>query len=79
MKTIAEQWLEFSTLVLPDNVADVQRTEMRRAFYAGFSACLFSLRDLSERDLSEPDSIAEMNGYMSEALEFADRLEAGRP
>lgn len=78
MKTIAERWLEFSHSVLPDNVSDVQRREMRRAFYAGFSSCLFALRELSEDNVSEADSIAAMNKYAAEAREFADRVKADR-
>ena len=36
--TLAESWTEFERAVLPAHVGDLQRSEMRKAFYGGASA-----------------------------------------
>lgn len=72
MKTIAEQWLEFSTMVLPDTVSDVQRTEMRKAFFAGFHACMTTHLDAS--DLPESQAVAVLEKYKAESEQFVLRL-----
>jgi hypothetical protein len=40
VKTIAESWLEWCAYAMPDDVGEVQRREMRRAFFAGFIASM---------------------------------------
>jgi hypothetical protein len=40
---LATEWREFANAVLPETVGDVQRTEMRRAFYAGANALLSAM------------------------------------
>ena len=42
--TIASQWSDFERAVIPQEAPDVQRKEMRKAFYAGVSTIL-SLRE----------------------------------
>ena len=38
---MAQQWDQFARAILPAGVSQVQRQEMRRAFYAGAQAILF--------------------------------------
>jgi len=40
MRTVKDWWDNFDKLVIPAGAGAVQRTEMRRAFYAGFFSCL---------------------------------------
>lgn len=76
MSTIAEQWLEFSAMVLPNNVSDVQRTEMRRAFYAGFHSALSSARGLA--DLEESEGVKRLQAWQDEAAQFGERIASGK-
>lgn len=41
MNTIADEWDEFAKHVVPPDAPDVQRVEMRVAFYAGATALLW--------------------------------------
>jgi hypothetical protein len=78
MKTIAEQWLEFSAMVLPDTVSDVQRVEMRKAFFAGFHASMMSHVEVAE--LPDAQAVAQLEKYEAEGEQFVLRLvaEVGR-
>jgi hypothetical protein len=57
--TIEQQWQTFQTACFPnpdEPPSDLQRVEMRRAFYAGFVACFYTV----SRDITTlPDSRAE--------------------
>jgi hypothetical protein len=41
-RTLYDEWFEFARQCIPEQAPEVQRVEMRRAFYAG-AAVLFSL------------------------------------
>jgi hypothetical protein len=41
-RSLADEWAEFSRLIVPRNAPEVQRVEMRRAWYAG-AAAMFGL------------------------------------
>jgi hypothetical protein len=49
-RRVAESWATFERMVIPD-VSDVQRSEMRRAYYAGS----FALLEVIASALSEGD------------------------
>lgn len=75
---IQEKWNEFSKLVLPPGCPDVQRTEMRRAFYAGMEGFLQIMLggmepgpDPSANDLKMMDELDE------ELKDFYERMKKG--
>lgn len=41
-RTLADEWAEFSRAVMPKDAPEMQRVEMRRAWYAG-AAAMFGL------------------------------------
>src|ERR1051325_1798677 len=45
---IKKEWEEFESAVLPEACGDVQRQEMRRAFYGGCRAMLTMICNISE-------------------------------
>jgi len=63
-KTLFEEWFAFAAAVIPEQATDVQRREMRRAWYAG-AATLFSIitsgldpdAESTEADLAYLDSL----------------------
>lgn len=78
-KLIADGWREFEIDVIPLNAPDIQRTECRRAFYAGaisiFNGLLSELRpgaEPTDADLKVIDALA------AEIKQYADDLKAGR-
>lgn len=50
MKVISERWAEFRERVIDPNAPDVQVSEMRIAFYAGFKAMLDANLELAMID-----------------------------
>jgi uncharacterized protein YgfB (UPF0149 family) len=77
-RRLAEQWNQFSTLVGLDKASDVQRTEMRRAFYAGAAALLDAmLKGLTPGGEAEPADLEMMNDFQSEIVAFGEGLRRG--
>ena len=76
---MAEQWDQFSRSVLPRDAPQVQRTEMRRAFYAGAQSILFrviqALTPESEPTDKDVDLLQDVH---DELKEFAKLVEQGR-
>jgi hypothetical protein len=78
-KLIAEAWRDFEIQIIPLDAHEIQRTECRRAFYAGalslFSAVTGRLspgEEPTEKDLAMLDDLhVEIN-------EYAADLRAGR-
>ena len=72
-----ELWTTFADLVLPDDAPQIQRQEMRRAFYAGAWGMfnfLMGLEGLSER---EREMIAQrVRGECQDFMTWIDNGEA---
>lgn len=79
VKTINDQWKEVAErlkLHLP-NIPEVQRREMKRAFFMGFTACLASLKDvMGIRD--EDDQVRRLERFHQEARGFSIAVQEGR-
>jgi hypothetical protein len=43
--SVAFLWLNFAGFVLPPNAPEIQRDEMKKAFYAGFLECFKVMND----------------------------------
>jgi len=79
VRTIAQVWAQFDAKVLGDAVGEVQRREMRRAFYAGFHSCLVASLDIASESGDNDDLGATMMDRLSqECLAFVDEIKAGR-
>ncbi|MDE1138177.1 MAG: hypothetical protein PW999_00690 [Paraburkholderia tropica] len=70
MRTISEKWASFERAVLPSDCSDVQRSEMRKAFYAG-AASLLALTDEIASIPNEDACIAILRGLHEEVQAFA--------
>ncbi len=69
--SMAHCWTVFAGMVL-SGVSDVQRTEMRKAFYAGFSEGFKIFEDLSQ--LPEADAVAHLSRLQGEMRDFVGRM-----
>lgn len=77
MNTIADQWATFDRLILR-SASDVQRREMRRAFYAGIHSALIFMRDtVGADDVSEDAGMALIQNWHDECLRFAQSIGNG--
>lgn len=75
MRTIKAKWDSFEAKVLPKDCSEVQREEMRRAFYAG-AAALLALNDEIAAFDTEAKGIALLSALYEEAEAFAMNLRA---
>lgn len=78
MKRLESAWLTFAAAVLPPDVGQVQRREMKRAFYAGAAMLLHEIMAMldpgaepTEGDLRKMDAIAQ------ELRQFHDDVRKG--
>lgn len=79
MKTIADRWIDFAVAVLKPKAPASQRYEMRRAFYAGYSAALKDGVEIALESVDNDDAgINMMMARQNECLRFADDVKAGR-
>lgn len=82
MKTIAQQWGEFDKAVLLPTAPAIQRTEMRRAFFAGFHSALLSGIEISNvvGDGNDSDDIGAnmLENLHRECIAFSADVQAGR-
>jgi len=75
MNTIAQQWELFSKFVMPNDVPEIQRQEMRRAFYGGAESIL--RLQFAIGDNSEDAGIAMIQGWYDECKLFAQQVAKG--
>lgn len=77
-RLMAEQWDEFSK-ILPSNCSVVQKTEMRRAFYAGAQSIIYKLMNSFDAGSGPSDTdVTLMDDLTTELNEFADSVAMGR-
>jgi hypothetical protein len=78
-KTLFEEWFTFASSVIPERAPDIQRTEMRRAWYAG-AAALFALITEGLDPEAEPTDadVAYMENLKVELEKFALDIAGGR-
>ena len=75
---INEAWLSYEAEVIPANAPEVQRSESRRAFYAGARTVFDGLvSGVSEEGTTEAD-LAMMDSIKSELDQFLKDIEAGK-
>ena len=79
MKMIAEAWRTFESEVLPTDAPEVQRTETRRAFYAGARALFAGMVGMLEpgQDTTQAD-LGKMDAIQEELNQFREDVNEGR-
>lgn len=76
--SIAYLWTNFAGFVLPPEAPPLQREEIRKAFFAGFTEAFKVLNDYATA-LSEPQAIALMDRLAAESHEFYERMKREHP
>lgn len=78
MKTIAEQWFMVELIVLPPEASQLQRREMRRAFYAGYAAACSDLLTSANEAKEQSQFNGHLESVHAESMKFVDDMHAGR-
>lgn len=75
-KRLAAEWASFERLVLPARASEVQRTEMRRAFYAGAQATFHVMMStLTPGDEPQDADLTMLESLHAELEEWESKLE----
>lgn len=79
MRTIAQEWTRFEAAVLPPEAGQVQRQEMRRAFYAGCHTTLtLGMQMAAESGDNDDVGATMMDRLHRECLQFVDDIQKGK-
>lgn len=79
VKTIDQEWRNFAEMVIDPTAPDVQRSEMRMAFYGGASVMLAKLVELTESDsISEAEGMRAVDALEKECSDFAAERATGK-
>jgi hypothetical protein len=73
-KHVEALWLSFEKNVIPVTASDIQRKEMRRAFYSGAWALLQEMKRLGEDDISEEVGADILEAVDAECCDFMNRI-----
>lgn len=76
LTSIRALWADYNATVLPASAGTVQRTETRRAFYAGAKAML-TLVEVGSHAATEDEGVKFLEALNLELRQFADLLRAG--
>lgn len=80
MKTIAQAHAEWAAHVMPPNVHESQKVEMRRAFYSGFYSALHAMYDMAgESGESDDVGVTMIERPHRECRQFVANVQAGKP
>lgn len=75
--TLLELYREWDRLVTPAEASDVQRSEMRRAFFSGAAAAL-QLMTTVATSLPDDQACEALDGWLGECKEFVRAVSEGR-
>lgn len=75
LPSVNDRWLTFAQQVLPKEASAIQRKEMKRAFFAGFTACLVGGVEMVA--FPDEDGAARLMRYHEECKGFAVAVEMG--
>jgi len=77
IKTIDELWLDFVEEILPAGIPEIQRREMKRAFFGGFTSALFALTvGLPKLPFEQAD--AAIQGFHNQVSDFFKAVRENR-
>ncbi len=78
MNSVKEAWESFEAAVIPEDAPAVQRSEMRRAFYAGAWAMLMGCSSIGETSVTEEEGVAMLESWKKECERFYLMMNMGR-
>jgi hypothetical protein len=79
MITVAQEWATFESAALSIHASAIQRSEMRRAFYAGFFGALVAAGRVADESGDDDELGATMlESLHQECIRFSKDVGAGR-
>lgn len=78
LTSVLESWQSFWKAVGPPNAEEVQKIEMRRAFYAGVWATLCQMRRTGDDDVPEGTGVLHLMSLEQECRIFQRFVKEGK-
>jgi len=75
-REINEYWKVFAAALHLENASEIQRTEMKRAFFAGFDTCLSATCELADQK-GEEDAVKQLESWRQQCIGFAVAVQEG--
>jgi hypothetical protein len=70
--TVQERWEQYAAMTIPPDAPEVQRTEMRRAFFQGVWTCLCRCGAIGDdEEIGEEEGAAMLEAWVGECRGFA--------
>lgn len=75
LNTIQEEWENFSSHIFKNvNAPDIQKTEMRNAFFAGATTMMWNLQEIGSSDISEEDAAKFLGERLEEGAKYFEKF-----
>lgn len=74
-RTLEFQWKQISRMIFNDDTPAIQRTEMKRAYYAGAKTMFSLLTTINVED--EEEAAIKVQELDAECMEFAEKIARG--
>lgn len=78
LTTIKQEWQDFCREVFTGNEGEIQRTEMRRAFYAGAATMLDVYVGIAQDNVSEHEAVTALENITAELAAFGVDISNGK-
>lgn len=74
LKSVEQEWDHFSSHCFANNVSDLQKTEMKKAFFAGAFVVVCMCEEIGQPHVSEQDGANHLDNVMKECRKFYSDL-----
>lgn len=78
LTSVTESWQSFWKAVGPPDASEIQKTEMRRAFYAGAWAVFCQMRRTGDDDIPEGTGVMHLMSIEAECRTFQRLVKEGK-
>lgn len=76
-ESLADEWESYATHVMPAGAGANQRSETRRAFYAGAVSMMALMALALDDELSDDEQLAKLDSLHAEIKAFGEGIGAG--
>jgi hypothetical protein len=78
IQPLRRDWDDYNANVLPKDAPPIQRSETRRAFYAGAYTMLCKVSEIGESHVSEDQGVSTLESLKAECEAFYDQMNRGQ-
>lgn len=69
-ETVNSMWAEFARAVMPKDASNIQRSEMKKSFYAGAWRMLQAVKEIGEESVNDDEGVDWLEACYIEIQQF---------